>query len=81
VRVVCEERDQAVVRAIVMRHVNIHRKMTVQGIATHDRSEKGHVTVVADIFAVERSDRAMDELVGRLNVEPGVIGVSWEKKQ
>ena len=80
VRVTCEERDQAIVRSIVLRHVNVSRKMTVQGIATHDRSEDGRVRVIADIFAVERSDRAMDELVGRLNIEPGVVGVSWEKK-
>ncbi len=80
VRVVCEERDQAIIRTILLRHVNSHPKMTVQGIGTHDCGETGRAAVVADIYSIERSDRAMDDLVSRLNLEPGVVAVSWGKK-
>ena len=38
-RVVCEERDQALIRTILLRHVNANPKMTVQGISTEDMEE------------------------------------------
>jgi putative Mg2+ transporter-C (MgtC) family protein len=79
IRVVCEEQYQSVVRTILLRHVNSHAKMSVQGISAHD-DQPGRVAVVADVFATERSDRAMDEVISRLNIEPAVHAVSWEKK-
>jgi putative Mg2+ transporter-C (MgtC) family protein len=43
-------------------------------------SEKeGHAVVVADIFSMERNDRAMEELLSRLNIEPDVTAVRWER--
>jgi putative Mg2+ transporter-C (MgtC) family protein len=77
-RVVCSERDQAVVRTILMRHVNARPKMALQGVSTHDEPEQ-RVAVEVDIFATERNDRAMEELVERLTIEPSVTAVSWEK--
>lgn len=76
-RVVCQERDEGVIRSIVLRHVNNHGKMTVQGISTQE--EGSHAVVIADIFSVERQDRAVQEVMSRLNIEPGVKSVSWEK--
>jgi hypothetical protein len=35
--------------------------------------------VLADIFAPERSDRAMEEVVARLSIEPEVKAVSWRR--
>jgi len=68
-----------VVRTIVLRHINALAKMTVQGIATQACEQAGHVAVVADVFSFERSDHALDEMVGRLQIEPGVVSVKWEK--
>jgi putative Mg2+ transporter-C (MgtC) family protein len=77
-RVVCEEKDEGVIRNIVLRHVNNHDKMTVQGISTEE--ERGdHAVVVADVFSVERQDRVMQEIMSRLNIEPGVKAVRWER--
>jgi putative Mg2+ transporter-C (MgtC) family protein len=78
-RVLCTEQEQNVIRTILLRHVNGRPKMSVQGIATRDTEEPGRVAVTVDIFATERTDRAMEELVERLNIEPGVAAVSWEK--
>jgi putative Mg2+ transporter-C (MgtC) family protein len=80
-RIVCEERDQALVRVIAMRHINSKAGMNLQGVSTHDCEEPLRVAVVADIFSTQRNDRAMDEIVSRLTIEPGVSAVSWEKKQ
>ena len=37
----------------------------------------GHV--IADIYSLVRNDRAMEDLMSRINIEPSVISVSWEK--
>jgi hypothetical protein len=35
--------------------------------------------VVVDIHSTVRNERALDEVVNRINIEPGIIAVSWEK--
>jgi putative Mg2+ transporter-C (MgtC) family protein len=74
----CDEAVQTLIRTIILRHVNAHAKLSVQGIQTRDE-EADRVTVTVDVFASERNDRAMEEVVERLNIEPGVRAVSWEK--
>jgi hypothetical protein len=34
---------------------------------------------VADVYAMERNDRALEEVVARLGIEPEVTGVSWQR--
>jgi putative Mg2+ transporter-C (MgtC) family protein len=80
VRVVCDEKDQTLVRTILMRHINARKGMIVQGISLVDCDRVHHVAVAVDVFSHERNDRAMEELVERLNIEPGVAAVSWERK-
>jgi putative Mg2+ transporter-C (MgtC) family protein len=80
IRVECEAREQALVRTIILRHINSLAKMTVQGIATQECERPGHVAVVAEVFSMERGDRALDEMVARLTIEPGVQSVKWEKR-
>jgi putative Mg2+ transporter-C (MgtC) family protein len=77
-RVVCRDKDEATIRNIVLRHVNSHGNMTVQGISTQEE-QTGNGVVVADIFSLERQDRALQEIMTRLNIEPGVKSVHWEK--
>ncbi len=52
--------------------------MSLQGISTEETDKDGKV-IVADIFALERNDRALEEIVARLSIEPEVTGVSWER--
>jgi putative Mg2+ transporter-C (MgtC) family protein len=79
-RVVCEEKAQGLIRTILLRHINSNPKMTVQGITTEDAATDGHTAVVVDIFAVQRCDRALEDLVSRINIEQGVKSVSWDKR-
>lgn len=78
--VVCPEREEGLIRNIVLRHINSHGKMTVQGISTHAGEHSHETVVVAEIFSTERQDRAIQEVMSRLNIEPGVKSVSWEKR-
>lgn len=77
-RVLCDEKHEGIIRTILLRHVNTHPGMTIQGIATHDDEQSGKTAVVADIFSVRRNDKAMEELMSRLNIEPTVTAVRWE---
>jgi putative Mg2+ transporter-C (MgtC) family protein len=80
VRVVCQEKQEGVIRNILMRHINSHPKMVVKGISIQS-AEGDREAVVADVYSVERHDRAMQELMSRINIEPSVVSVSWENLQ
>jgi putative Mg2+ transporter-C (MgtC) family protein len=77
-RVTCAEGEGAHIRAILLRHIGGRERMSVQGISTED-SEKDGKVIVADVYALERNDRAMEETVARLSIEPEVTGVSWQR--
>jgi putative Mg2+ transporter-C (MgtC) family protein len=75
-RIESDAAHDAHVRQILLRHVNGHPRLTLQGMATEDTANNRTV-VVADIFAIERNDRAMEEIVARVSIEPEVKSVSW----
>ena len=75
----CEERGEAVIRTIVLRHVNAHAGLSVQGVSSRDGDEPGAAVVTADVLASGSDDKAMSEVMNRLNIEPGVRSVKWEK--
>jgi putative Mg2+ transporter-C (MgtC) family protein len=77
--VVCQGKEEAVVRAIVLRHINAHPKMNVHGISTQESDQADQIVVVAEIFSTDRNDRALQDVMSRLNIEPGVKSVRWEK--
>jgi putative Mg2+ transporter-C (MgtC) family protein len=78
-QILCLERDEAVVRNIVLRHVNSHTALSVQSVSSSDGTEAGSALVLAEVLASRASDRAMSEVMSRLNLEPGVRSVRWEK--
>ncbi len=77
-RVLCDQKHEGIIRTILLRHVNTHPGMTIQGIATQDADHPDKTAVVADVFSLRRDDRAMEDLMSRLNIEPTVTGVRWE---
>jgi putative Mg2+ transporter-C (MgtC) family protein len=77
-RVTCGDEAGAHVRAILMRHIGGKPRMSVQGIASEESEKEGRV-IVADVYAMERNDRALEEVVARLGIEPEVTGVSWQR--
>jgi putative Mg2+ transporter-C (MgtC) family protein len=79
VRVVCQQPQEALIRTILQRHINSHASLTIQGISTQDTGEDGKATVVVEIFALGRNDKAMEALMSRINIEPSVTSVRWER--
>jgi putative Mg2+ transporter-C (MgtC) family protein len=78
-RVIGLESREGEIRTILLRHVNSLPKMTIQGISTIEAEDPDHATIVADIFSLESNDRAMQELMSRINIEDGVTSIRWEK--
>lgn len=78
-RVVCQLAQEGIIRAILMRHVNSHPSMILQGISTADNDRPDRAHVIADIYSLVRNDRAMEDLMSRINLESSVISVSWAK--
>jgi putative Mg2+ transporter-C (MgtC) family protein len=79
-QVVCLERDAAVVRSIILRHVNGHPGLSVQGVSSQAAAEAGAEVVAAEVLAARADDKAMGEVMNRLNIEPGVRSVRWERQ-
>lgn len=80
IKVECVETQEAVIRTVILRHVNSDNKMTTEGISTRDEVEEdGLCMVSADIVAVEPRERAIQDLMTRINIEPGVKSLSWRK--
>jgi putative Mg2+ transporter-C (MgtC) family protein len=77
-RVECDSDHDAQVRQVILRHVGGNDRLSLQGLATED-TENGRTVVRADIFAMERNDRAMEEIVARVSIEPEVRAVRWQR--
>ena len=80
-RVVCQEAQEGVIRTVLLRHINALPGMTVQKISIQEAEQDGMAAVVAEIYSLERNDRALQDTMSRLNIEPSVRSVSWEKVQ
>ena len=81
IRVSCRETQEGVIRNILLRHVSSLPGMTIQGISTQESTQVGIAAVVAHVYSTLRNDRAIQGVMTRLNIEPDVRSVSWEKVQ
>jgi putative Mg2+ transporter-C (MgtC) family protein len=79
IKVTCPDTQEAAIRMIFLRHINSEPHMTLQGLSTQDAQEASRAVVSAEVHAVERNDRFMEQIVSRLSIEPGVTAVSWER--
>ena len=78
-KVVCAADQHAVVRTVVARHLGDIAGMVVTGVTTSKPKRRKQVVVRAAVTATPANDRAVQETVARLLIEPGVRAASWEK--
>jgi len=78
-RVVCGQQQEGVIRAMLIQDINAHPSMVVRGISSHSADEPGRKLIVADIDSAVRDDHAMQDLMSRINIEPGIASASWER--
>jgi putative Mg2+ transporter-C (MgtC) family protein len=72
-------RDQAVVRTILTRHAGGYLGMAVTGVVVRKKKSRKRLLLRADLQAEPANDRAVQEIVSRLLIEPGVLSARWER--
>jgi putative Mg2+ transporter-C (MgtC) family protein len=77
-RIESREAHDMHVRQILLRHVNGSEELTLQGLSSEDSGD-GQTVVVADVYAPNRNERALEEIVARVSIEPEVTAVRWQR--
>jgi putative Mg2+ transporter-C (MgtC) family protein len=80
IRVTYRGDKEALIRNILLRHAGDNPKINIQSLAT-DETDPTHPSVVAALFATERCDRVIEDIIKRLCIEPEVTGASWQRIQ
>jgi hypothetical protein len=79
IRVACDARESLGVRTILLRHVNGHAGLVMNGISTRKKKSRKKVLVLANVHAKPADDKSIQEVISRLMIEPGVLAARWEK--
>jgi putative Mg2+ transporter-C (MgtC) family protein len=79
-QVVCLGRDAAAVRDALLRHVGGHTGLSIHGVSSQPAAETGAESIAAEVVAARADDQAMGEVMNRLNGEPGVRSVRWDRR-
>ncbi len=77
-RAICEDQREGIIRTLIMRQINAHHSMVIQGLSTQAADQPGRRLVVANIYSSVRDDHAMQDVMSLINIEPGVTSASWE---
>jgi putative Mg2+ transporter-C (MgtC) family protein len=79
-KLVCQSGEHATVRPVLARHLGLVPGMTVTGIKTSKPKRRKQVVVIrAIVTAASSNDRAIQDTISRLLIEPGVRSASWRK--
>jgi putative Mg2+ transporter-C (MgtC) family protein len=76
VRVVCRSPEEAHIRALLLRGTG-NGQLSLRRLESNDLEESGRVEVTAELTAQSKSDAILEQVVGRLSLEPTVSAASW----
>jgi putative Mg2+ transporter-C (MgtC) family protein len=76
VRVVCRNPEEAHVRALLLQSTG-NGQLSLRRLESNDIEENGRVEVIAQLTAHSKNDAALEQVVGRLSLEPTVSAASW----
>jgi putative Mg2+ transporter-C (MgtC) family protein len=76
VRVVCRNPEEAHVRALLLQSTG-NGQLSLRRLESNDIEENGRVEVIAQLTAHSKNDVALEQVVGRLSLEPTVSAASW----
>ena len=77
-KVSCNGGEHATVRTVLARHLGDVPGLAVTSVTT-SKPKRKQVVVRAEVTAAPANDRAIQDAVARLLIEPGVRSASWEK--
>lgn len=75
----CDTKEQAAVRAALLRHVGGHPGMVVAGVTVRKKKGRKRLAMFVEIETHPGDDRGVQEVVNRLLIEHGVTAARWEK--
>jgi putative Mg2+ transporter-C (MgtC) family protein len=76
VRVVCRNPEEAHVRALLLQSTG-SGQLSLRRLDSTDLEESGRVEVTAQLTAPSKNDAILEQVVGRLSLEPSVSAASW----
>jgi putative Mg2+ transporter-C (MgtC) family protein len=76
VRVVCGGSEEAHVRALLLHGTN-NGQLSLRRLDSTDLEQSGRVEVTAQLTAQSNSGAILEQIVGRLSLEPTVSAASW----
>jgi len=76
-RLTCRSDSEGHVRALLLHAVQA-LPMALQALQSEDVDPTGKVEVRATLLSSGRQDALLEQIVGRLSLESGIIAVSWE---
>jgi putative Mg2+ transporter-C (MgtC) family protein len=77
ITVTCREAEEAHVRSVLL-HALSQAGLGLSRLESENLPDVGRVCVVAETVAVPRQDTALEQIAGRLSLEPFITAVSWE---
>lgn len=77
ISVTCRSAEEAHVRSLLL-HALSQAGLGLRRIESEDLADTAKVCVTAETAAGPRKDAALEQIVGRLSLEPFVTAVSWE---
>jgi putative Mg2+ transporter-C (MgtC) family protein len=77
ISVTCRSAEEAHVRSLLL-HAVSQAVLGLRRIESEDVADTGKVCVTTETAAGPRKDAALEQIVGRLSLEPFVTAVSWE---
>jgi putative Mg2+ transporter-C (MgtC) family protein len=76
VRVICRNPEEAHIRALLLQSAG-NGQLSLRRLESTDLEESGRVEVTAQLTAATKSDAVLEQVVGRLSLEPTVSAASW----
>jgi putative Mg2+ transporter-C (MgtC) family protein len=76
VRVVCRSPEEAHIRALLLQSTGT-AQLSLRQLDSTDLEDSGRVEVIAQLSAQSKCDAILEQVVGRLSLEPTVSAASW----
>lgn len=77
VTLTCQSTDEAHLRALLLRTLS-DGALGLRRIESVDVADSSKVSVTALVVALKRNDPALEQMVGRLSLDPHVSSLAWE---
>jgi putative Mg2+ transporter-C (MgtC) family protein len=77
VEIICKGADVAQMRSVLLNALS-HAGLGLRRLDSEDIADTSKVTVTAQAVAAKRNDAALEQIVGRLSLEPNVSAATWQ---